>query len=221
LFIMAAIAGSTCAATAIAGDWVRWDTSVGGNGHWYLAVVVPDSGINWDEANTIAQGTGGYLATMHSNAENEFIYALIDSPEFWRPPDPWGNCEGPYFGGLRDPDDPNTWIWSSGEPWTYDYWSPGEPNNFGGHEDRTIYFGPGGSMTQLWNDVGWEYMSLGFIVEHECPADFNGDGILNSLDFIAFLNAFTSGDPSADFNLDGSVNSLDFIAFLNVFVAGC
>ena len=54
-----------------------------------------------------------------------------------------------------------------------------------------------------------------------CEADFNGDGTVNSQDFIAFLNAFTAGDPSADFNEDGTVNSQDFIAFLNAFVAGC
>ena len=54
-----------------------------------------------------------------------------------------------------------------------------------------------------------------------CPADFNGDGKINSKDFIAFLNAFVAGDPSADFNNDGLVNSKDFIIFLNAFVAGC
>jgi alpha-amylase len=55
----------------------------------------------------------------------------------------------------------------------------------------------------------------------QCPPDFNGDTVLNSLDFIAFLNAFTAGDPSADYNNDGAVNSLDFISFLNDFVLGC
>ena len=54
-----------------------------------------------------------------------------------------------------------------------------------------------------------------------CAADFNSDGTVNSLDFIAFLNAFTAGDISADFNGDGTVNSLDFIGFLNAFTAGC
>jgi hypothetical protein len=54
-----------------------------------------------------------------------------------------------------------------------------------------------------------------------CPPDFNGDTVVNSQDFIAFLNAFVAGDPSADFNGDGNVNSQDFIMFLNLFVAGC
>ncbi len=28
-----------------------------------------------------------------------------------------------------------------------------------------------------------------------CPADFNGDGFVNTLDFLAFLNAFNTGCP--------------------------
>jgi streptogramin lyase len=58
-------------------------------------------------------------------------------------------------------------------------------------------------------------------VTSDCPADFNADGVVNSQDFVAFLNAFATGDPSADFNADGIVNSQDFVAFLNAFVAGC
>lgn len=54
-----------------------------------------------------------------------------------------------------------------------------------------------------------------------CPADFNGDTVVNSLDVLAFLNAYTSGDPSADVNGDTVINSLDAIAFLNLYNAGC
>jgi hypothetical protein len=52
-----------------------------------------------------------------------------------------------------------------------------------------------------------------------CPPDWNGDGILNSQDFVAFLNDFVAGN--ADYNADGTTNSQDFVAFLNDFVAGC
>jgi len=54
-----------------------------------------------------------------------------------------------------------------------------------------------------------------------CPADFNRDGSLNILDFVAVQNAFTSGDPRADINGDGKMNILDFVAFQNAFQAGC
>ncbi|MCC7387247.1 MAG: hypothetical protein IT431_00615 [Phycisphaerales bacterium] len=54
-----------------------------------------------------------------------------------------------------------------------------------------------------------------------CDADFNGDGAVNTLDVLAFLNAWSSGDPRGDFNGDGSVNTLDVLAFLNAWSAGC
>ena len=54
-----------------------------------------------------------------------------------------------------------------------------------------------------------------------CPADFNNDGAVNTLDVLAFLNAWSAGDPSADFNGDGTVNTLDVLAFLNAWSAGC
>jgi hypothetical protein len=38
---------------------------------------------------------------------------------------------------------------------------------------------------------------------------------------LSFLNAWAAGDSSADINGDGSVNTLDVIAFLNFWNAGC
>lgn len=55
----------------------------------------------------------------------------------------------------------------------------------------------------------------------ECVADFNSDGEVNTLDVLAFLNAWTAGDSSADINVDGTVNTLDVLAFLNAWVEGC
>jgi len=54
-----------------------------------------------------------------------------------------------------------------------------------------------------------------------CVADFNGDGALSVLDFVAFQGAFSSGDESADVNGDGALNVLDFVAFQAEFEAGC
>lgn len=52
-------------------------------------------------------------------------------------------------------------------------------------------------------------------------ADYNGDGAINTLDFLAFLNDWAAGEPGADVNLDGDLNTLDVLYFLNVFNAGC
>lgn len=54
-----------------------------------------------------------------------------------------------------------------------------------------------------------------------CVGDFNGDGTVNTLDVLAFLNAWTAGEGSADINGDGTVNTLDVLAFLNAWTAGC
>ncbi|MEQ8844325.1 MAG: GC-type dockerin domain-anchored protein [Phycisphaerales bacterium] len=54
-----------------------------------------------------------------------------------------------------------------------------------------------------------------------CPADLNGDGVLNIFDFLEFQNLFAAGDPIADFDGDGSLTIFDFLAFQNAFDAGC
>ena len=81
------------------------------------------------------------------------------------------------------------------------------------------------------NGDGWTDLAIGFsgdvcirvfyAVPPACQADFNGDGAVNTLDVLAFLNAWVAGDSSADINGDGSVNTLDVLAFLNLWTAGC
>ncbi len=58
-------------------------------------------------------------------------------------------------------------------------------------------------------------------VVEACPADWNNDGTVNTLDVLQFLNAWTAGDPAADLNGDTVINTLDVLAFLNIFAAGC
>ncbi|MCL4741296.1 MAG: hypothetical protein KJZ54_03745 [Phycisphaerales bacterium] len=54
-----------------------------------------------------------------------------------------------------------------------------------------------------------------------CPADMNGDGHHNSLDFIVYLSLWSAGDPLADFDADGQIDTRDFILFLNMWSNGC
>lgn len=54
-----------------------------------------------------------------------------------------------------------------------------------------------------------------------CEVDLTGDGIVDTLDFLLFLGAWSHGNPLADWDGNGTINTLDFLAFLNDWVAGC
>lgn len=54
-----------------------------------------------------------------------------------------------------------------------------------------------------------------------CPGDFNGDGNINTLDVIGFLNAWSAHAPEGDFNGDGTFNTIDVLGFLNAWSSGC
>ncbi len=120
---------------------VQWTEAEGGNDHWYA--VVP-SELFWDEAHGLA-GTleldtmVGYLATVTSMAENQFIVnhvvndlvnpSILD--QYW--------LGGQDIGGQ--------WEWITGEPWEYTNWTSGEPNN-AGEETALGMWGPSG----MWNN---------------------------------------------------------------------
>ena len=89
--------------------------------------------------------------------------------------------------------------------------------NFTDHWGQTLY--------DLWETTGKGAPILmttnSIALSPSCPPDVNGDGQVNTQDFITFLSAYSNGDPLADFNLDGQQNIVDFIVFLNAYNAGC
>ena len=59
------------------------------------------------------------------------------------------------------------------------------------------------------------------VAAERCAADFDGNGTVNTLDFLAFMNAWTAKKAEADFDGNGTINTQDFLVFLNAFTAGC
>lgn len=57
--------------------------------------------------------------------------------------------------------------------------------------------------------------------EDTCFADCNGDGTVDTQDFICFLSLWTAQDKASDCNGDGLVNTIDFVCFLNAWATGC
>lgn len=54
-----------------------------------------------------------------------------------------------------------------------------------------------------------------------CYADCDGDGTVNTQDFLCYLNLFTSNDAAADCDGNGTVNTQDFLCYLNAWSSGC
>jgi hypothetical protein len=67
--------------------------------------------------------------------------------------------------------------------------------------------------------AGWLTDAAGVLAV--CAIDLNGDGFVDTQDFLAYLNYWSAGDPVADWDGDGTVNTLDFLGYLNDWAAGC
>ena len=54
-----------------------------------------------------------------------------------------------------------------------------------------------------------------------CPADFNGDGVIDLFDYLDFISYFSANDLRADVNSDQVVDLFDYLDFLAMLDAGC
>jgi hypothetical protein len=136
VLVLAVVA--TSPAVAASYTWHTWDLTAGGNGHLYSAIETPRT---WSEQNTIAQGEGAYLVSIHSDAENDFLTSTFGGTTL-------------YWIGLYQPPgtgEPNEgWRWTSGEPLTYTNWEYDEPNqSLGREEDYAI---TNWKQAGIWND---------------------------------------------------------------------
>ncbi len=159
--------------TLIDADYLPYTT------HFYR--YVSDYKISWEDARDSAaamvyNGLEGYLATITSSVENDFIWSKID---------------GVGWIGGTDKDQEGVWKWVTGPPaeqvqfWKgaengsrvngmYSNWSSGEPNNVTyipeGEDFAHINQDPG-KAAKTWNDLrstgetAQYYIPQGFIVE--------------------------------------------------------
>ena len=109
------------------------------NGHSYYRST--GSAI-WTTAKQNCINMGGYLVTVTTAAENNFIFNLW--PSGWI--------------GLTDEVNEGVWRWVTGETYSYTSWNPGEPNN-AGNEDYVQFVGGG-----KWNDLP-NSVSLPYVIE--------------------------------------------------------
>ena len=159
-------------AQALRRDAVQWPLSEGGNGHGYVVVHEP-SGITWAEADCRAKAAGGYLATITSKAENDFVFSLADKPELWRKRSGWSSLVGPWVGGLQEKgaaEPAGGWRWGTEEAFVFENWRFFEPDdNHARHsagEDRICFFANSPTRSSHWADIeGINLDVVSYVVE--------------------------------------------------------
>jgi hypothetical protein len=177
------------------------------SGHFFEAV--DPLIVTWQGAKDLTESRGGYLATIASDAENQFVFSAADDQSFWRA----GVFQnyGPWLGGFQDQgaaEPAGGWQWVTGEPFEYTAWRNGEPNDQGiVHENALHLVGDPGSREPLWND-NWTGDPLhGFVIEWDAfPSwrygDFNGDLTVDLDDFGTVKANFGRHGGPADGNTD-------------------
>jgi hypothetical protein len=134
-----------------------------GTNHWYEPVAVAN-GISWADANLAANLAGGYLATITSSQENSFVFSLVDNDSFWCRNG--ARLEGPWLGGVQPPGSSEPgggWRWAENEPFGYQNWGAGLPNNVGGAD--CLHFGGGAVRMPFWSDLPANKLLRGFVIE--------------------------------------------------------
>ena len=187
---------------------LQWRTAEGGNSHWYRAL--PDGSVqDWDRAKLHAESVGGYLASVTSAAESDFVWSrLASKPNCWTTQ---LNFSGPALGGYLEE---GQWRWLSGEPWDFNSWGP----CFSQHGEQRLHYGCN-AFSNEWNDLfSWDTNIGGAIIEWS--ADCNNDGIVDYGQILdgTFADLNTNGIPDvcevptcadADLFADMQVNGAD------------
>ena len=77
-----------------------------------------DTAMTWNDAKAYAESEGGYLATITSQDENDFVWNALVLNQ---------GVDNPWLGGFQpagtaEPLD--GWEWVTGEAWIYTNWHP-------------------------------------------------------------------------------------------------
>lgn len=149
------------------GVWTSWNRSStvaplvelgSAEGSYYYLAAAPCC---WGYADVNCRNFGGHLASLHSETENAFVLAAVQSL-----------LPGETFSiGLTDLGRlHNDWIWTSGEPADWTNWAPGEPNDYHGAENFGTVRSDG-----TWNDIG-PTIRYAYVLERAEPLPDLGDG---------------------------------------------
>ena len=108
--------------------------------------------LTWEEAKAACEAKGGHLATITSEEEQQKLNSYN------------GGNHNLWIGGYKNAE--GQWCWVTGEPWEYENWGDGEPNNSSNvvADENCVAMWP-----EKWNDLANSntYEQSGYICEWE------------------------------------------------------
>lgn len=162
------------------------------NGHWYR-LLDPASSV---AAEAEAQTLGGHLATIRSQAENDWFHGTFAAAEeIWI--------------GYTDQVIEGSFEWTSGEVPAFENWAAGQPDNSLG-ADWAIFLPGSGEWTDepsqperlgvvevISEDCDGDQLPDAFQIAQEPGLDWNGDGVLDACATSNYCTATSSSTGSA------------------------
>lgn len=111
--------------------------------------------LTWEEAKEACEAKGGHLATITSKEEQQTLNLYnAGNHKLW-------------IGGYKNTE--GQWCWVTGEPWVYENWGDGEPNN-----SSNVVAGEScvSMWPEKWNDLANSnvYEQSGYICEWEASS---------------------------------------------------
>lgn len=112
------------------------------NGHQYMLSTAP---MTWSEAQAAAVAAGGYLVSVNTAAENQFLSTVLLP----------GSTTNSVWMGFSDAVAEGTWVWDSGESSTFTNWAATQPDDFmSGQDYGTFKSGANNANGWTWDDQG-------------------------------------------------------------------
>lgn len=223
-----ALAATFTCESANAQQAVQWRVEDGGNGHWYVAELLSQTGISWSAARSIAIARGADLLTFENAAERTWTWEhVISNASVWVGP------VGPWLGGYQLPgsaEPSGGWVWVDGSDYDIaQLWSPDQPDNAtycGGDNTHLHYWGAIDGVGDTMDapcllgcgNLCFRYAAI------EWSADCNSDGIVDYGQILSgqLTDTNTNGVPDicevdpcpGDVIENGIVDSVDLAAML-------
>lgn len=164
--------------------------SVEYQGHYYYLYDI-DEISNYEEALKYCQDRNGYLATITTQEENDFLYNYIKEQGY----------ESAYF-GLSNSEEEGNWKWCNGEPVSYTNWCNGEPNN--GQENSIVRDENYAMLYEKNSDGTWN------------DGDFSDNTENGGKAFICEWGAYSYSTELLNENRDETSNERDIVLALDV-----